>query len=138
MRALYIIAFLLIIAESSNCQTAIGSPKSNPPDSIYTFVEQNPQFPGGDAELMKFLQKNLQYRSDKKDDEIVCGKIAVRFIIDVDGSVKDPKMVRPCEARLDAELIRVVNLLPKFIPGYQNGKPVKVYFTLPISCIRLQ
>ncbi len=138
MKTLYIIAFLLLIARPCNCQTASGSPKLNSSDSIYTFVEQNPQFPGGDGELMRFLQKNLQYPSDKKDDEIVCGRIAVRFIIDVDGSVKDPKMVKACEPRLDAELIRVVNLLPKFKPGYQNGKPVKVYFTLPISCIKLQ
>jgi len=103
---------------------------------IFTFVEQNPQFPGGDGELMKFLQKNIQYPQMERDNDIQ-GKVLLRFVVMEDGSVADVQVVRAVSPGLDKEAVRVVKMLPKFTPGKQQGKPVRVYFNLPVV-FRLQ
>jgi protein TonB len=127
MKALLAVVFVFLISINSNAQAA----KLSSPDSIYTIVEQNPECPGGDAALMKFLTKNIQYPVLANNDDF-CGKILMRFVIDTDGSVINPQIIRSCGPTFDKELLRVINLLPKFKPGYQNGKAVKVYFNLPI------
>ena len=103
---------------------------------IFTFVEQNPQYPGGDGELMKFLQKNIQYPQMERDNDIQ-GKVLLRFVVMEDGSVNDVQVVRAVSPGLDKEAVRVVKMLPKFTPGKQQGKPVRVYFNLPVV-FRLQ
>ena len=103
---------------------------------IFTFVEQNPQFPGGDGELMKFLQKNIQYPQMERDNDIQ-GKVLLRFVVMEDGSVSDVQVIRAVSPGLDKEAVRVVKMLPKFAPGKQQGKPVRVYFNLPVV-FRLQ
>jgi protein TonB len=98
---------------------------------IFTFVEQNPEFPGGDAELIKFLQKNIQYPQMERDNDIQ-GKVLLRFVVMEDGSVQDVNVVRSVSPGLDKEAVRVVKMLPKFKPGKQQGKAVRVYFNLPV------
>jgi protein TonB len=89
-----------------------------------------PQFPGGEDSLLNFISKNLKYPNTEDD---YMGRVICRFIVNKDGSVSNIEVVRSLETSFDAEAIKVLKLLPNFIPGKQNGNPVRVYYTLPIS-----
>ena len=99
---------------------------------VYTVIEEMPVFPGGPTEMMKFLQKNINYPNNEKKNNIT-GKAFVKFIIERDGSVSNPEIVKSSgNENLDQEALRIVSIMPKWKPGYQNGKTVKVYFNLPV------
>lgn len=98
----------------------------------YTMVEQMPQFPGGDRELLSFIAKNLRYPTIAQENGIQ-GKVFVRFVVSATGDVKDVKVMRSLDPYCDKEAIRVIQSLPKWIPGKQNGRNVPVYYTVPIT-----
>ena len=98
----------------------------------YTMVEQMPQFPGGDRELLSFIAKNLRYPTIAQENGIQ-GKVFVRFVVSATGDVKDVKVMRSLDPYCDKEAIRVIQSLPKWIPGRQNGRNVPVYYTVPIT-----
>jgi len=97
---------------------------------IYNNPEVPPHFPGDEAALLHFLNKNIQYPQMERDNGID-GKVLTSFVINEDGSISNIKVVKPVSPGLDAEAVRVIKLLPKFSPGMEHGKPVKTYFTLP-------
>ena len=101
-------------------------------DEFFMVVENMPEFPGGDLGLMKYIQKNVKYPAIAKEYNIT-GKVYVSFIVDKSGSVTNAKIVRGVDKNLDAEALRVVKSLPKYKPGKQRGKPVRVMFTIPIN-----
>jgi len=101
-------------------------------DEFFMVVENMPVFPGGDLGLMKYIQKNVKYPPIAKEYNIT-GKVYVSFIVDKSGSVTNAKIVRGVDKNLDAEALRVVKSLPKYKPGKQRGKPVRVMFTIPIN-----
>ena len=101
-------------------------------EEFFMVVENMPEFPGGDLGLMKFIQKNVRYPAIAKEYNIT-GKVYVSFIVDKKGSVTNVKIVRGVDKNLDAEALRVVSLLPKYKPGKQRGKAVRVMFTIPIN-----
>ena len=101
-------------------------------EEFFMVVENMPEFPGGDLGLMKFIQKNVRYPAIAKEYNIT-GKVYVSFIVDKQGSVTNVKIVRGVDKNLDAEALRVVSLLPKYKPGKQRGKAVRVMFTIPID-----
>ena len=101
-------------------------------DDFFMVVENMPEFPGGDLGLMKYIQKNVKYPPIAKEYNIT-GKVYVSFIVDKSGSVTNVKVVRGVDKNLDAEALRVVKSLPKYKPGKQRGKPVRVMFTIPIN-----
>ena len=101
-------------------------------EEFFMVVENMPEFPGGDAGLMKYIQKNVKYPPIAKEYNIT-GKVYVSFIVDKSGSVTDVKIVRGVDKSLDAEALRVVKSLPKYKPGKQRGKAVRVMFTIPIN-----
>ena len=101
-------------------------------DEFFMVVENMPEFPGGDLGLMKYIQKNVKYPPIAKEYNIT-GKVYVSFIVDKSGSVTNVKIVRGVDKNLDAEALRVVKSLPKYKPGKQRGKPVRVMFTIPIN-----
>ena len=101
-------------------------------DEFFMVVENMPEFPGGDLGLMKFIQKNVKYPAIAKEYNIT-GKVYVSFIVDKTGQVTNVKIVRGVDKNLDAEALRVVKSLPKYKPGKQRGKPVRVMFTIPIN-----
>ena len=103
---------------------------------IFQVVEEMPEFPGGMAEAMKFLAKNIKYPVAAQQAKIE-GRVIVQFVIERDGSVSDVKVMRGVNSELDAEAIRVVSMMPKWIPGKQRGKAVAVKYTMPIM-FRLQ
>jgi protein TonB len=98
---------------------------------VFTIVEQMPEFPGGEGALFKFIQSNIQYPPMERDNDIQ-GRVIVGFVVNEDGSVSDVSVKKGVSAGLDKEAIRVVKLLPKFKPGKQQGKAVKVAYVLPI------
>ena len=103
---------------------------------IFQVVEEMPQFPGGLGEAMKFLAKNIKYPVEAQQAKIE-GRVIVRFVVGRDGSVSDVEVMRGVSPELDAEAVRVVSLMPKWIPGKQRGKAVAVKYTMPIM-FRLQ
>lgn len=98
----------------------------------YTMVEQMPQYPGGPAELLKYIAKNLRYPTIAQENGIQ-GRVILRFVVSATGEVKDITVLRSLDPYCDKEAIRVVSTLPKWIPGKQNGRNVPVYYTLPIQ-----
>ena len=104
----------------------------NDTEQVFTAVEQMPQFPGGDAALMKFISNNINYPQEAYQNGIQ-GRIIVQLVVKSDGSVGDVKVIRSVDASLDREAIRVCKSLPNFTPGRMNGKAVNVWYTLPIT-----
>ena len=104
--------------------------------AIFTVVEEMPQFPGGMGEAMRFLAQNIKYPKAAQQAKIE-GRVIVQFVVGKDGSVSDIQIMRGVSPDLDAEAIRVVGMMPKWIPGKQRGKAVTVKYTMPIM-FRLQ
>ena len=101
-------------------------------ETVYNSVEQMPEFPGGVAELMKYLMTHIQYPANAAKNNIE-GRVVVQFVIEKTGEIGEVKVVRSIDEELDAEAVRVVKELPKFEPGRQDGEAVAVWYTLPIS-----
>ncbi len=103
---------------------------------VFVIVENKPEFPGGDAELMKFISNNIKYPVIAQENGIQ-GRVICQFVVNKDGSIVDINVVRSVDPSLDKEAIRVIKSMPKWKPGMQRGKAVRVKFTLPIV-FRLQ
>jgi protein TonB len=101
-------------------------------EEIFVVVESMPSFPGGMNKLMEYLQNNLQYPQLAKELNIQ-GRVFLTFVIEKDGSVTDTKLLRGIGGGCDEEAIRVVNKMPKWIPGSQRNRPVRVQFNLPVN-----
>lgn len=95
-------------------------------------VEQKPSFPGGDSEMYKWISNNLVYPSAAAE-EGVSGKVSVQFVVEKDGSLTNVKVIRGKHSALDQEAVRVIRKMPKWIPGRNNGAPVRVIYMLPIT-----
>ena len=102
------------------------------PKEIFTVVEEQPNYPGGDEARIKFLQENIKYPEEAKELGVQ-GKVFVTFVVEVDGSITDVRVLRGIGAQCDEEAIRVVKSMPRWIPGKQRGVPVRVQFNLPIK-----
>lgn len=99
---------------------------------VFTSVEQMPQFPGGEAELLKWISNHIKYPAIAMENNVQ-GKVVVQFVVTRDGSIGEVKIARGKDPDLDKEAMRVVKTLPKFIPGKMNGQAVNVWYTLPIN-----
>ncbi|MBR8703663.1 energy transducer TonB [Porphyromonas levii] len=105
-------------------------------DHIFEYLEEMPEFPGGQAAMMKWLSKNIQYPPIAAENNIQ-GRVMVSFVVEPDGSISNVQIARGVDSNLDKEAIRVVKQMPKWKPGMQTGKPVRARFTLPVQ-FRLQ
>lgn len=103
---------------------------------IFDVVEEMPSFPGGQAELMKYLSSNIKYPVVAEENGVQ-GRVILSFVVERNGSITDIKVVKPVDPSLDKEAVRVVKSMPHWIPGKQNGSSVRVKFTLPVI-FRLQ
>jgi protein TonB len=99
---------------------------------IFTVVEESPSYPGGDEARIKFLQENIKYPQMARESGI-SGTVYVTFVVERDGSVTDVKVMRGIGGGCDEEAIRVIKAMPKWNPGKQRGKPVRVQFNMPIK-----
>ena len=101
-------------------------------NGIFYSVEQQPEFPGGMAELMKYLEKNLRYPQICKEQGVQ-GRVFLQFVVNTDSTISNIEVVKSVNPHLDKEALRVVSSMPKWVPGRQYGKPVRVRFILPIT-----
>jgi protein TonB len=99
---------------------------------IFMVVESMPEFPGGDANLYKFLAENIKYPQMAKESGIQ-GRVFVTFVVERDGKVSDVRVLRGIGGGCDEEAVRVVKAMPKWTPGKQRGKSVRVQYNLPVK-----
>jgi len=102
-------------------------------DKVFTYVEEMPAFPnGGEAAMYGYIQKNIRYPQMAVDANIT-GKVFVNFVVDQNGNIAEVKVLRGIGGGCDEEAIRVIKSMPKWSPGKQRGKPVRVKYTLPVN-----
>ena len=101
-------------------------------DTVYQIAEEMPEFPGGVEALMDYVGRNVKYPEEAKDKEIQ-GRVFVSFVIEKDGSVNEVKVLRGIGGGCDEEAVRVIKAMPKWTPGKQKGKPVRVNYQIPIN-----
>lgn len=107
--------------------------KPEPPkNQVFESVEQMPQFPGGEGELLKWIGSHIKYPTMAMENNVQ-GRVVVRFVVTRDGTVGEVQVLRSKDPDLDREAVRVVKSLPKFIPGKMNGQAVNVWYTLPVN-----
>jgi protein TonB len=99
---------------------------------IFTVVEKDPEFPGGMDALYKYLAQNIKYPTIARENGIT-GRVYVTFVVERDGSIANPRVLRDIGGGCGAEAIRVVKSMPKWNPGKQSGKAVRVQFNLPVN-----
>lgn len=109
--------------------TSTAQTKKN--DMVFDVVEVMPQFPGGQIAMLKYIMENMKY-PEQAMKEGIQGRVAVRFIVEKDGSISDVKPILSVHPLLNKEAVRVVESMPKWTPGKQNGKPVRVRYNLPV------
>lgn len=117
-------------------EIAQPEPPKEEENKVFDVVEENPSFPGGQAALMQWLHENIKYPVIAAENGIE-GRVIVQFIVSKTGSISDVRVVRGVDPSLDKEAVRVVNNMPNWTPGRQNGTTVNVRFTLPVT-FRLQ
>ena len=101
-------------------------------EQVFRVVEVMPKFPGGDAELLKFIAKNVKYpqESQEKGEQ---GRVICSFVVTKDGTLTNYKVLRGISPALDQEAVRVLQMMPRWTPGTQKGEPVAVKYTVPIT-----
>ncbi len=113
-------------------QAPVAAPIEEEDNVVFQVVETMPAFPGGDANLFKFLGENVKYPVIAQENGIQ-GRVICQFVVNKDGSIVDVEVVRPVDPSLDKEAIRVIKSMPKWSPGKQRGKSVRVKYTLPVN-----
>ena len=99
---------------------------------FFNIIEEPAEFPGGDRALLKFINDNVKYPTIAQENGVE-GKVIIRFVVDEEGKATNAEVIRPVDTNLDKEALRVINMLPKFKPGKQRGKAVKVYYVSTIT-----
>ena len=120
---------LMMLVLLFSFMTSTAQTKKN--DMVFDVVEVMPQFPGGQIAMLKYIMENMKY-PEQAMKEGIQGRVAVRFIVEKDGSISDVKPILSVHPLLDKEAVRVVKSMPKWSPGKQNGKPVRVRFNVPV------
>ena len=101
-------------------------------EEVFMVVEEMPEFPGGMGECLKFLAKNIKYPTIAQENGVQ-GRVIVQFVVNQDGSIVDPVVMRSVDPYLDKEALRVIKMMPKWKPGKQRGKAVRVKYTVPVT-----
>ena len=127
----------IILMAIAACMMTLGAQaqvqKGNTaPQDVFDVVEDMPQYPGGMQALLSYLQENITYPKDAQEKKI-SGRVLVTFIVEKDGSISSVETVKSVFPSLDEEAVRIVKGMPNWKPGKQNGKVVRVKYTLPIS-----
>ena len=120
---------LMMLVLLFSFMTSTAQTKKN--DMLFSVVEVMPQYPGGQIAMMKYIMENMKYPEQAMKKGIQ-GRVAVSFIVEKDGSISDVKPILSVHPLLNKEAVRVVESMPKWSPGKQNGKPVRVRFNVPV------
>ena len=130
MKKLIIMSLMVLFGLTTvSAQKTVVAQKNQ---QVFDVVEQMPEYPGGPGALIEYLSQNVKYPEDAKQQKIE-GRVLATFVVETDGSVSNVEVVKPAFPSLDAEAVRLLSAMPKWIPGKQNGKVVRVKFTVPIS-----
>ena len=132
MKRVLLILALLFTYVMVNAQSNTGSKEKTSNEKIYDVVEIPPSFPGGQAALLAWIASHVNYPQKAMESRIE-GRIIVGFVIECDGSVSQAKIIRSVDPLLDKEAERVVASMPKWTPGRQNGKKVRVKCNVPVN-----
>lgn len=125
------------LSKGNNADVTIDEPVASPkvteevdPNYIFTSVEKQPEFPGGFVKFLQFIKDNQKVNvgTDAKS-----GRVIVSFVVEKDGALTGIKVVRSISVEYDAEALRLLKLMPKWLPGMQNGRPVRVQYSVPIN-----
>ena len=127
LTAMSVLAILLMVNTNAMAQ---NKKKAN--DKVLEKAEVMPEFPGGDQALFDFVSKNVVYPEEAKDKEIA-GRVLVSFVVEKDGSIGEVKVVQGIGGGCDEEAVRVVKAMPKWKPGKDKGKPVRVSYVMPFT-----
>ena len=125
---------ILLLLMAGCCLMTANAQKtvvSQTDQKVFDTVEQMPEYPGGMQAMIEFLQTNMKYPEDAAKQKVE-GRVMVQFVVETDGSVTDVHVAKQVFPSLDAEAIRVVQAMPKWTPGKEKGKVVRVKYNLPI------
>ena len=122
------VALMMLVLLFSFMTSTAQTKKNN---MVYDVVEVMPQYPGGQIAMLKYIMENIKYPKQIMEEGIQ-GRVTVSFIVEKDGRVSNVRLLRSVQPSLDKEAIRVVKSMPKWTPGKQNGKPVRVRFNVPV------
>ena len=125
---------ILLLLMAGCCLMTANAQKtvvSQTDQKVFDTVEQMPEYPGGMQAMIAFLQTNMKYPEDAAKQKVE-GRVMVQFVVETDGSVSDVHVAKQVFPSLDAEAIRVVQAMPKWMPGKEKGKVVRVKYNLPI------
>lgn len=128
INSVFVLIFLSSGVLSAQSDTV---PKADAEDEIYTIVENQPEFTGGDNAMIKYLQDNIHYPMEARTRKIE-GTVFINFVVETDGRITNAKVLRGIGGGCDEEALRVVKHMPKWIPGRQGGVPVRVYYNIPV------
>jgi protein TonB len=135
MKKILVTAFCIISTLAVKAQSTDSvklEEKTQPDQAHFISVEQQPEFPGGNDRFLQFIARTVRYPMNSLKAGVE-GKVYVQIMIEADGTVTHPKIIRSVSKELDDEAIRVVSSSPRWKPGIQNSQPVKCLFTVPIS-----
>ena len=129
-RLLTVMSVLAILLMVNTNAMAQNKKKAN--DKVLEKAEVMPEFPGGEQAMMKFVAENVQYPEEAKEKEI-SGRVLVSFIVEKNGSINEVKVMKGIGGGCNEEAVRVISAMPKWKPGKQEGKPVRVSYMMPIT-----
>ena len=122
------VALMMLVLLFSFMTSTAQTKKNN---MVYDVVEVMPQYPGGQIAMLKYIMENIKY-PEQAMKEGIQGRVTVSFIVEKDGRVSNVRLLRSVQSSLDKEAVRVVKSMPKWSPGKQKGKPVRVRFVVPV------
>ena len=130
MKKLIIMSLMALLGLTTvSAQKTVVAQKNQ---KVFDVVEQMPEYPGGIQALFEYLQQNVKYPEDAVKQKIE-GRVIATFVVETDGSINNVEVVKPAFPSLDAEAVRVLSAMPKWTPGMQSGKVVRVKYTVPIN-----
>lgn len=118
--------------EETSVQASLPPPEPEPDNTVYTFVEKKPEFPGGQSAMLKFMYDNIIYPEIARENGIM-GVVVIKFVVEKDGSISGAEIVKDVGGGCGAEAMRVLTTMPNWNPGIQNQIPVRASFILPIK-----
>ena len=122
----------LTVKKGNSQEYEVVLAKESAEGRVYDVADEMPQFPGGPGALVEYLSKNVKYPKEA-EDKCLQGRVIVTFVVEKDGSISNAKVVKSVDPALDAEALRVINSMPKWTPGKQNGEAIRVKYTVPMS-----
>ena len=129
MKVIVLIALMAVFGfTTASAQKTVVSQKNQ---EVFDIVEQMPEYPGGMQALFEYLSQNIKYPEDAQKQKVE-GRVLVTFVVETDGSISNLEVVKHAFPSLDTEAVRVLSGMPKWTPGKQGGKVVRVKFTVPI------